>query len=123
MSEIANRYDVSMSQVKKWNHLRSNTVPRGRSLKIVSYDRVAVRSKKSTEPKNTDVAAMEAVAEISHPKTEEVESSKEPAKYKWEKVYVNKDVTKTHKIKRGENLGKIADNYNVTVAELKNGIS
>ena len=119
LSEIANRYDVSMSQVKKWNHLRSNTVPRGRSLKIVSYDRVAVRSKKSTEPKNTDVVAIEAVAEISHPKTEEVESSKEPAKYKWEKVYVNKDVTKTHKIKRGENLGKIADNYNVTIAELK----
>lgn len=119
LSEIANRYDVSMSQVKKWNHLRSNTVPRGRSLKIVSYDRVAIRTKKSTEPKNTDVVAIEAVAEISHPKTEEFESSREPANFKWEKVYVNKDVTKTHKIKRGENLGKIADNYNVTVAELK----
>lgn len=119
LSEIANRFDVSMSQIKKWNHLRSNTVPRGRNLKIVSYDRVAVRSKKASEAKNNDVAAIEAVADIPHPKKDEVESSKETTNFKWEKVYVNKDVTKTHKIKRGENLGKIADNYNVTVAELK----
>jgi membrane-bound lytic murein transglycosylase D len=119
LSEIASRYDVSMSQIKKWNHLRGNSVSRGRSLKIISYDRVALRSKKLPETKNTDQATIEAVAEIQHPKNEEVENSREPANFKWEKVYVNKDVTKIHKIKRGENLGKIADNYNVTVAELK----
>jgi membrane-bound lytic murein transglycosylase D len=116
LSEIANRYDVSMSQVKKWNRLRSNTVPRGRSLKIVSYDRVAVKSKKAVEPKNSDIQVIEAVAEI---KPEKNIEAKQPANYKWEKVYANKDVTKTHKIKRGESLGKIAYKYNVSLSELK----
>ena len=119
LSEIADKFNVSMSQIKKWNHLRSNTVSRGKTLKIIDTDRIAIKSKKQSDSKNNDIATLEDVAEISETKKDVVDKTKEIASYKWEKIAVNKEVTKTHKIKRGENLGKIANNYNVSITELK----
>ncbi len=132
LSEIANRYKVSMSDIKGWNKLRSNQLKRGRSLKIVSNDRIAVKVRKDRATKNTDVAAIESVAEIqptvAYGKQTELvyenqksETSKEKikAKYTWEKAFVNKEVVKTYKIKKGDNLGEIADKFNVSVSEIK----
>jgi membrane-bound lytic murein transglycosylase D len=42
LSGIAKKYGVSVSDIKKWNGLRKNTVARGRSLKINTYQRVPV---------------------------------------------------------------------------------
>ncbi len=132
LSEIANRYKVSMSEIKGWNKLRSNALKRGRSLKIVSNERVAVKVRKDRATKNSETQAIESVAEVSTSviyekqpvviyEKQQTEAPKEKVKsrYTWEKAYVNKEVVKTYKIKKGDNLSEIADKYSVTVSEIK----
>lgn len=110
LNEIADKYNVSVANIKKWNHLRSDKAPRGRILRIISSDKVAENNKKesndtiSIKQRNTLIASKEA-------KVEKI--------YKTEKVVTFKDVTKTHKVKSGDNLGAIASKYDVSVAEIK----
>ena len=130
LSEIANRYKVSMSDIKGWNRLRSNALKRGRSLKIISSERVAVKVRKDRENKYTDKLAIESVAEVQpsviYEKQAEVDYEKQPivkekvkARYTWEKAYVNKEVVKSYRIQKGDNLSEIADKFNVSVSEIK----
>jgi membrane-bound lytic murein transglycosylase D len=112
LSEIADRYNVAISDIKRWNKLKNNKAPLGRNLKIMTSETIAYKEKKQkvdtiSVQKNSDVASVE---------TKEV---KEPKVYKEEKVITFKDVTKTHKVKKGDNLGEISEKYGVTVAEIK----
>ena len=116
LNEIADQYNVSVADLKKWNHLKSNKAPKGRSLKILSTERIAFKESKETVA-DTSVKRViitkdkvKAVA-TSEPKIEKV--------FKTEKVVTNKEVTKIHKVKSGDNLGGIASKYDVSVAEIK----
>lgn len=109
LSEICDRYGITMSEVKKWNHLRSNKAPLGKKLKIYTMEAVASNSKKITKPDTVSVKVP----------TNTAIASNTPKMYKEEKVVSYKDVVKFHKVKRGDNLGEISDKYGVTVAEVK----
>jgi membrane-bound lytic murein transglycosylase D len=119
LSEIADRYNVSMSEIKKWNKLKNNKAPLGKNLKIITSERVAVRVKKAkTDKISTDDSTTEiATTEVSKPFVQN--QIKEPKIYKEEKVVTFKDVTKLHKVKKGDNLGEISEKYGVTIAEIK----
>ena len=121
LSEIADRYSVTMSEIKKWNRLKNNKAPLGRNLKIITSESIAYREKK--EKKDTilvvnkvDTVATTAVAQV---QTKEIKTPRELKTFKEEKVISFKDVTKLHKVKKGDNLGEISDKYGVTVAEIK----
>lgn len=107
LSEISDKYGITMAELKKWNHLRSNKVPMGRRLKIITKEAVASQDKKVTNPDTTSVKESTAIA------------SNTAKIFKEEKVISYKDVVKYHKVKRGDNLGEISDKYGVSVAELK----
>lgn len=107
LSDISDKYGITMVELKKWNHLRSNKAPMGKKLKIYTSEVVAVKVKKITKPDT--IAVKETSAVVSN--TAKV--------FKEEKVISYKDVVKFHKVKRGENLGGISDKYGVTVAEVK----
>lgn len=107
LSEISNKYGITMSELKKWNHLRSNKAPMGRSLKIYTQEAVASNARKITKPDTTSVKETSAIA------------SNVAKTFKEEKVVSYKDVVKFHKVKRGDNLGEISDKYGVSVAEVK----
>lgn len=115
LSEIADRYNVSVAEIKRWNKLRSNSAPLGRNLKIVTTESVASTVKKPKIEKTTIVkdSTQSAIAstENTQPKAAKV--------FKEEKVVSFKDVTKFHKVKKGDNLGEISEKYGVTVAEIK----
>lgn len=106
LAEIAAQYHVSVDDLKKWNYLRSNKNPKRRSLKIKFSEAVANNDLKAIDasPKPTIIASVE-------PKIE-----KEP---KAEKVVTLKEVTKIHKVKKGDNLTEIANKYGVTLADIK----
>jgi membrane-bound lytic murein transglycosylase D len=118
LGEIADKYNVSIQELKKWNRLKSNKAPLGRNLKIVSTERIAYKAKKElikdttsvkpnivvTKEKNNEIA-------VNEPKAEKI--------YKTEKVVTYKDVTKSYKVKSGDNLGEIASKYDVSVADIK----
>ncbi|WP_293891893.1 LysM peptidoglycan-binding domain-containing protein [Flavobacterium sp.] len=107
LSEISDKYGITMSELKKWNHLRSNKAPMGRRLKIYTQEAIASNNKKFTKPDTTSVKETTALA------------SNTAKIFKEEKVVSYKDVVKYHKVKRGDNLGEISDKYGVSVAEVK----
>lgn len=107
LSEISNKYGVAMSDLKKWNHLRSSKAPVGKKLKIYSIEAIAVKDKKVVKPDTIAVKESSALAA----NTTKV--------FKEEKVISYKDVVKYHKVKKGDNLGEISDKYRVSVAEVK----
>jgi membrane-bound lytic murein transglycosylase D len=112
LSEIADRYNVAISDIKRWNKLKNNKAPLGRNLKIMTSETIAYKEKKQ----KVDTIAVQKNSDIASVETKEV---KEPKVYKEEKVITFKDVTKTHKVKKGDNLGEISEKYGVTVAEIK----
>lgn len=98
LSSIANKYDVSVSQIKKWNKLRSSKAPLGRNLKIYqplpnsSENDVAAVAETTVEVKNTNS------------KIADTASNGEQTEYV---------------VQSGDNLSSIARKFNVTVADIK----
>lgn len=80
LASIAAKYGVSVSQIKNWNNLSSNTISRGKKLLIYSSD------------------------------------------YNGNSKLASDNASKTNKyiVKKGDSLGKIAQKFNVTIAQLKN---
>lgn len=100
LGAISNTYGVSLSDLKKWNGLRSNTIGIGKNLKIVTTERIAYKVVKV--PVETKVAAAERT-QITNPKAAiTLETTQE--------FYI---------VKAGDNLGSIAKKYDVTIDELK----
>lgn len=117
LSEIADKYQVSIGDIKKWNGLRSNKAPLGRNLKIVSTERIAYKEKKDSK---TDSIATKLPKVITNENTSIASNEVKTEKvFKTEKVVTYKDVTKYHKVKKGDVLGEIADKYEVSVADIK----
>ncbi len=79
LSTIANKYGVSVAQIKDWNNLKSNRLVRGRKLMIYSSD-----GKRSSESRSL----------------------------------ISNRTTK-YKVRHGDSLGKVAEKFGVTVAQLK----
>ena len=106
LTEIAEQYHVSVADLKKWNYLKRNKAPRGRTLKIKLTESIATNdvNESGASSKTLVIASVE-------PKIEK--------ETKLEKVISTKEVTKIHKVKKGDNLTEIANKYGVTLAEIK----
>ncbi|WP_140485479.1 LysM peptidoglycan-binding domain-containing protein [Flavobacterium sp. GSA192] len=97
LSSIAKQYNISIEELKKWNKLSSNTVAYGKVLTIISTE----------INNNTAVASAEN-------KINKIEKLKKEVK----------EDTLTHKtinyiVQKGDNLSDIAEQNNVTIAQLK----
>ena len=93
---ISNKYGVSLSNLKRWNGLKSNTIASGKKLKIVSTENVAVAAVQKpktipTVPKDT----------LSQPKV------------------ITTDSFNQYVVAKGDNLNAIAKKFDVTSEELK----
>jgi membrane-bound lytic murein transglycosylase D len=128
LSSVANRYGVSISEVKRWNRMRSTKLLRGQRLTIIRQVRVAPRpvSKPETEEKiilakstttettkTTEEASAELVAQTEEREGEDAEEATKMTKPK----AVAKAVT--YVVRRGDNLTAIGHRYRVSVDELK----
>ncbi|WP_188049244.1 LysM peptidoglycan-binding domain-containing protein [Flavobacterium sp. GP15] len=112
LGAVANKYDVSIAQLKKWNNLKGNAVAYGRSLKIITNQNEVQAVKK--EVKN------DIISEITTSKNQALAA----------KSNKNSDASPTdagsqYIVQKGDNLGAIAQKYNVTVAQLQewNGLA
>jgi len=133
LTEIADKYGVSLADIKNWNRLRKNTAPLGRTLKIKITEDAAYKQNNDAIAQNTqpvektlkytvktdkkptqldkDIIASTEKTVKEEPKFEKV--------IKTEKVVTNKEVTKYHKVKNGDVISQIADKNNVSVNDLK----
>ena len=107
LKKISNEYGIAENDLKKWNHIRGNKVSTGRKLKIVVTESIAVAQKKSNKK---DTIA---------PKASTALATTEGKVFKEEKVVSFKNVIKTYKVKKGDNLAQISDKFDVEVSEIK----
>ena len=117
LTAVANKYDVSVSDIKKWNNLKSNTLAYGKSLKIVTGQ--SVDSSGKVEPKIDAVVSKNKsllASESKSGKEEKINNNSAPLTTDSSTLYV---------VQKGDNLGSIAQKYEVTVAEIQewNGLS
>jgi membrane-bound lytic murein transglycosylase D len=116
LSEIADKYSVTVSDIKKWNKLKGSSVSRGKSLKIITNESVVQTVKK--EPKNNSTPLE--VKNNQQLASAESKISKEDKINKTIKVdTLSANVATTYVVQKGDNLSSIAKKNNVTVAEIK----
>lgn len=92
LGAIATKYGVSISDVKKWNNLKTNAVAIGRSLKIKAEEEAPVKALPAAD-KEQAIASAE----------------------NKEKTAVDMDYV----VMAGDNLGSIAKKFGTTIVELK----
>ncbi|MDX6180929.1 LysM peptidoglycan-binding domain-containing protein [Flavobacterium sp. Fl-77] len=100
LGAIADKYNVSVVDIKKWNNLKSNNIALGKTLKIRSTDTI----KKSTDVKVIPIADKKDTQEAIAAADEKVNTVTE---------------SKEYIVQAGDNLGSIAKKFDLTVAELK----
>lgn len=115
LGAIADKYKVSIDDIKEWNNLSRNTIRTGQMLRITTTAAIADASgaREVAPVKNTAASAAKdkktaadnkKVAAATKPNDKKKAEPKNPT---------------THSVKSGENLTTIAKKYGVTVAELK----
>lgn len=113
LSEIANKYGVTMGEVKKWNRLKGNNVMLGAKLKIVSTERVATTVKKA--PVKTSKIKDTVETRLASTEKKDVKDTDNALAEAGE----NPTKSEYHTVEKGENLAAIARKYNVTVDQIK----
>jgi membrane-bound lytic murein transglycosylase D len=95
---VADDFDVPVEKLRKWNHLRGNSLAPGRTLVIYK----PVSGGGAEEASEGDSG-----------------SSEKPAAHSSKKTGGKASASKYHKVKKGETLSSIASSYNTSVAALR----
>jgi membrane-bound lytic murein transglycosylase D len=104
---IAERFDVTVAEIRRWNHISGPKAPRGARLRIYAGgEPVAASHGKS---KSAQSGAGEGDGGISHAAVQNVSSA-----------HPEKGEPVQHRVKKGETLYSIARAYGTTVTALKN---
>ena len=117
LTEIADKYDVTVADLKKWNGLKKNTVNSGKSLKIVVNESIVktVRKESKAEKKQIEIVSDNQKVAVAETKTVKSEVTKKPVKADT----LATDTASLYVVQKGDNLVNIAKKYNVTVEEIK----
>lgn len=131
IGKIAKKYGVTISQIKKWNGLRSNTIKRGAKLKIIERELLpqVTKDPEPKEKKKPQSNAVEIVIDTVQtapvdtivatpsdtiPTQTEIIVPSEP-----EQSPVQADELVYHRVSKGESLFRIAKQYGVTIDAIK----
>lgn len=111
LDEIAKNNDVAVSDLKKWNKLKGNSIAAGKSLKIIiakdsepssQLALNSVKNKALLAKENSNIAAKENKTTLDKKDT-----------------LVAANASNFYVVQKGDNLNSIAKKYNTTVAEIK----
>ena len=102
LSTIAAKYRVNVSDIKRWNNLKSNMIYVGQKLKIYTN---------SPPPKTSSTASTNATANTSTTNTTNTSNQSSSTSTKTQNI--------VHIVKSGETLSAIASKYGVSVENIK----
>ena len=105
LSEIADKNNVSMAELKKWNKIKGSAINAGQKLKIQYETTVAVADRVAKKKKADTLKVSQPIV-----KKDEIKEAKESKDAVAEATYV---------VEKGDNLTQIAQKHNLTVAQLK----
>jgi membrane-bound lytic murein transglycosylase D len=107
ISAIARKYGVTVTDIKKWNHLKSTRLLRGQRLKVSSPYEQQVKESVSESGKTVEEKAPDGATE----KASEARETKPSGS--------GDEVTSIYKVRPGDTLWKIAMNHGMTLDELR----
>ncbi|PKP24258.1 MAG: lytic transglycosylase, partial [Bacteroidetes bacterium HGW-Bacteroidetes-22] len=116
LGKIANKYHCKVNDIKKWNGLKKNYLKRGQRIVIYpaeTTEKKQVVTKTDTSPKTPQTKSDTSIAVAD--KDQIKPDTNAHIKFTEEKIK-SEDIL--HVVKKGENLGLIARNQNMTVKEL-----
>lgn len=117
LSSIADKYDVSLDDLKKWNGLNSNAISYGYSLKIITSEIATIIV--SNEPKVNKAPVEVVVAANQKIALNEVKNNKVEVKKSIKTDSLSTNIAAYYVVQKGDNLGNIAKKHNVSVDHLK----
>ncbi len=130
--QIAQKYDLSVDQVKSLNNLSSDYIYAGQNLKVVSNGTLPSANKSMTKHTVRRGETLGYIADNYGVSTQNIRNwnnIKGSKIYPGQKLLVqaNSDYTQSstpknvdfHRVRKGETLGQIADKYDVTVNQLQ----
>ncbi|MBK9730815.1 MAG: LysM peptidoglycan-binding domain-containing protein [Chitinophagaceae bacterium] len=106
LGKIAGKYHVSVTQIKKWNHLHSSTIHVGQKLKI-------------NNGHGTSTATASATKKVITPAPPSAKSEVSVAENATGNESNSATVKKTYTVRQGDNLNKIAASQKVSVVQIK----
>ncbi|MEZ0130660.1 LysM peptidoglycan-binding domain-containing protein, partial [Flavobacterium sp. LBUM151] len=101
LGTIADKYDVSVLELKKWNNLKGNAIALGKTLKIKSNNDSVVKAPKELKTPEIDKKQVE----------DAIASNEDKEK--------SNNVNQDYVVVAGDNLGSIAKKFGTTIADLK----
>lgn len=101
LGTIADKYDVSVLELKKWNNLKGNAIALGKTLKIKSNNDSVVKAPKELKTPEIDKKQVE----------DAIASNDDKEK--------SNNVNQDYVVVAGDNLGSIAKKFGTTIADLK----
>ncbi|MDE5773560.1 MAG: transglycosylase SLT domain-containing protein [Muribaculaceae bacterium] len=117
LSEIAQKYRVTVADIRSWNSLRRNAVRAGQQLRIQVSDDMAETDIRDTATKTNNKSTQTAANTTGNSSSASKSSTKSTQTRK--KTETAQAKPTTHNIKNGENLTVIAKKYGVSVDELR----
>jgi membrane-bound lytic murein transglycosylase D len=110
LGDIAKKNDVAVSDLKKWNHLKGNSVVTGKSLKIILDNTDSRTSLAANASKNKVlIVADSPKLAAADAKTNSIEK----------KDTLVANASNFYIVQKGDNLNTIAKKYNTTVADIQ----
>lgn len=110
LGDIAKKNGVAVADLKKWNHLKGNSVATGKSLKIILDNTDSKTSLASNTNKNKElIAADSSKLAAADARTNTVEK----------KDTLVANASNFYIVQKGDNLNTIAKKYNTTVADIQ----
>lgn len=120
LSSIANKYNVSIADLKDWNNLKKNTAQLGVNYKIISKDRVKVILPKTIieEPVKSDTNSLLADNNINY-EEKVVAKSINTVNAAVDTIRFKSPKKLYHVVEKEDNLFRLAIKYDISANELK----
>lgn len=122
LGSIANKYDVTVAELRKWNSIKSSKIQKGQNIKVKTTvsKTIYVDSEAAPVAENSASSEPNATAQGNEDSEEENYQQHDKQPIAKAQVKTSKPQYKYYTIQKGDTLSKIANTKGVSVTQIKN---